>query len=540
MHHKSMPTGISAAQTEKAPPFREAWQLRKSILLLLPVVLWIWLCRDWPTRLGFYSDDWMVLLHPFVGTAEAFRDDLNLVATRPVSAPFIWLAQVFVDWSPVRSQLLNAAMLLVTAASVGLLAAAIVSGVRSLRDGTLACASIAAAAFIVFPSNIGTFVWGVGVSAVVPAVPLFCLATSMLLHAERSLPRLCLGLTVALLSHLSYEAFYFQDAAFVLIAITLRGNGIKDIPWRVLTGILIVNIGCLAFNRLTPGIIQKSFHWEFLQIFVGSYSRVLNILGHAIREHVFLIAISVIVAGLSGSICLARLAGVVRMHFALVMTICGVIASGLLYAFAGYGLAAEGPTARVAIVLATYYSITAGVLAAAAWGAIAKRRLAVLVFWISAGTGLVALNLTARARVGEWADTWSYETARLSRLPTAITSAKMYVAGDRRLYVAIEDRPASFIQPATAPWEIGGAVAWASYKNTNSRLLIVDLWKQAPPRWFATPPNWFNRWNGEHFEQGVCNDGAVIVRASGSELWSWNTSTSELTKIDAPWEHGCQ
>jgi hypothetical protein len=69
----------------------------------------------------------MALLHPFVGTAEAFRDILNLVATRPVSAPFIWLAQVIDDWSPVRSQLLNAAMFLVTAVSVGILAAAMAS-----------------------------------------------------------------------------------------------------------------------------------------------------------------------------------------------------------------------------------------------------------------------------------------------------------------------------------------------------------------------------------------------------------------------------
>jgi hypothetical protein len=61
----------------------------------------------------------MVLLHPFAGSADAFRDITNLVATRPVSAPFIWLAQILVDWDPARSQILNATMLLVTAASVG-------------------------------------------------------------------------------------------------------------------------------------------------------------------------------------------------------------------------------------------------------------------------------------------------------------------------------------------------------------------------------------------------------------------------------------
>jgi hypothetical protein len=60
----------------------------------------------------------MTLLHPFVGTAEAFREIANAIATRPLPAPFVWLAQIVVDWDPARSQILNATMLLVTAASV--------------------------------------------------------------------------------------------------------------------------------------------------------------------------------------------------------------------------------------------------------------------------------------------------------------------------------------------------------------------------------------------------------------------------------------
>jgi hypothetical protein len=106
-------------------------------MLLLPVAFWIWLCQDWPARLGFFSDDWMVLLHPFFGSAEAFRDITNLVATRPASAPFIWLAQIFVDWDPARSQILNATMLLVTAASVGMLSAALSLVIRPLRNGAM-------------------------------------------------------------------------------------------------------------------------------------------------------------------------------------------------------------------------------------------------------------------------------------------------------------------------------------------------------------------------------------------------------------------
>jgi hypothetical protein len=510
-------------------------------MMMLPVILWIWLCRDWPERLGFFSDDWMVLLHPFVGAAEAYHDIMNLVATRPVSAPYIWLAQVIVDWSPVRSQLLNIAMLLVAAVSVGLLAAAVLSVVRNLRTGALIGACIAAATFIVFPSTIGTFAWGTGVSTVIPALPLFCLATSVLVHSANSWRRLGAGVVLAALSHLSYEAFYFQEITIVLLATTLRGSTIREIPWRTLAGAVLVNIACVAFNRLTPGGVQKSFHWDFIRTFSGSYSHILAILGHAVREHKFLIAGTVLVASPSGAICLARLVGASRVVLAFLVIAGGIVVSGLLYASAGYGLVAEGVMARVSIVIATYYSIAAGLLAASAWRGYNQSRLAAIAFFLAAGTGLVTLELAARTRTEEWADVWSYELVRLSRLSASITSDRYQFAGDQRIYVAIDDRPRSFVEPAAAPWEIFGAVAWTYYRATNSRLLMVNRWKGShiAPEWFAAPRNWFNRWNGHSFEQGFCGTGPPIYSASGSELWLWQTGGSALTKVDAPWEYGC-
>jgi len=538
MDAQSLPPRISSAPIDIALQQDSTWHHYRWIAVLLPAALWIWLCWDWPSRLGFYSDDWMVLLHPFVGTADAFHDTANLVATRPVSAPFIWLAQVIVDWSPVRSQILNAAMLLVTAASVGVLAGALSSVVRGLRAGTLIAAYVGGATFVVFPSTVGTFAWGTGVTTVMPAVPLFCLAVSLLMHSQGSGWRLFLGLTLALLSHLSYEAFYFQEITFLLLGAVLSGSKFRNINWPAIAGVILVNIGCIIFNRLTPGGIQKSFHIEFLYIFIGGYSRILVVLGHAVREHKFVILGSVLLSSLSGTICLSRVIGASRVSLAFLSTLCGICASGILYALAGYGLAAEGPPARVSIVLATYYSVAAGVLAAAAWCTIGRHRLPATVFGLSAIIGLVALELTARSRVSDWEDTWSYEMARLSRLPVAMASA----GGNQRIYVAIEGKDPTVVEPATVPWEITGAVAWASYKVTNNRSLTRDLWQgtHTVPRWFVASHGWFNRWDGHSFEQGFCGRSAVIYSAQGSELWSWDTSTGELSHIDAPWEHGCQ
>jgi hypothetical protein len=535
MHDKTPGAGVPVESASNATFSIE--RTAGIFFVAVPFVLWIWLCRDWPARLGFYSDDWMVLLHPFVGTTAAFRDTLYLVATRPVSAPYIWLAQVIVDWSPVRSQLLNAAMLLVTAAGIGLLAAALISVVRGLRAGAWVGASAAAASFIVFPSIVGTFAWGTGVSTVVPALPLFCLAVAVLLHSGDSWFRLGAGLVLAMLSHLAYEAFWFQEIPLVLIAATLRGNSTRDIPWRVLVGAVIVNVACVALNRLVPGGTHKAFAPDFLRVFDAGYSHFLAILGHAVREHEFLVGFAVVGAMLGGSTLLTGIIKPAKALVSLLLMIGAIVASGFLYAFAGYPLHAEGPPARVFIVVATYYSVAAGVLSAAAWCSLDKRRLSAAMFFCCATVGLIALSLTARFRVGEWADTWSYELARLARLPVSMAT----VGNGERIYVAIEDKAASTIEPATASYEISGAVAWAFYKATNSRMLALDRWRatRTVPQWVATPPEWFNRWNGRSFEQGPCG-GAVSYSVAGSELWAWKTSAGTVSKIDAPWEHRCQ
>ena len=224
----------------------------------------------------------------------------------------------------------------------------------------------------------------------------------------------------------------------------------------------------LLLNRLNPGGIPKSFHWDFLSIFLGGYSQILNILSHAAREHRLLIAGTVLIAGSSGVICLGSLVDAWAVRLAILLTICGIVAAGFLYASAGYSLSAEGIMARVGIVLATYYSVAAGMLAAAAWCTAARHRLPAITFFLCAFISLVALELTARSRVNDWADAWSYEKARLSRLPAAMASTGSY----QRIYVALEDTDPSTILPATAPWEITGAVAHGATLQSHEQPIL--------------------------------------------------------------------
>ena len=233
------------------------------------------------------------------------------------------------------------------------------------------------------------------------------------------------------------------------------------------------------------------------------------------------------------------LGGSAKLAVALIVLLCGLVASGFLYAMAGYGLAAEGPMARVSIVIATYSSIASGVAAAAALQAINRYRWQAMVFFLSALVALAGMGLCARSRISEWAEVWTYELARLSRLPDNVT----FDDGRERAFLAIEDRAPSYLQPASAPWEIQGALVWATFRRSTNhdRRMIASSWdSHRLSHWFATSDNWFNRWDGHRFEQGLCDGHAAIYSSAASEFWVWRTSKLEMERIESPWEMGCK
>ena len=97
--------------TPQVAPFARTPKRTKAIRFIVsvavPLIAWLWLCAERPWRLGFFSDDWYILLHPNIGSVDSFQGILEIVATRPASAPIIWLVQTLTDWSPARSQVIN-------------------------------------------------------------------------------------------------------------------------------------------------------------------------------------------------------------------------------------------------------------------------------------------------------------------------------------------------------------------------------------------------------------------------------------------------
>src|SRR5258708_36506538 len=90
--------------TPQVAPFSRTPKRTKAIRFIVsvavPLIAWLWLCAERPWRLGFFGDDWYILLHPNIGSVDSFQGILEIFSTRPPSAPIIWLVHAFSGWVP--------------------------------------------------------------------------------------------------------------------------------------------------------------------------------------------------------------------------------------------------------------------------------------------------------------------------------------------------------------------------------------------------------------------------------------------------------
>ena len=376
--------------------------------------------------------------------------------------------------------------------------------------------------------------------AVTPATILFCLGMWLLIgsNAERVSVNI-LAMALLLASHLAYEAFYFQEIIVFAIFLTLSG---RTLPTRrqalVVGGLIAVNLAAVAFNRLAPGPIQRQFNPDWWHLFTAGYGHIIDIFGHATREAQSLVKVSFLVSAALGYACLAFAVGLRAAVTVAALFLIGGAMAGILYAMAGYGVAAEGVMARSANVLSVYSALASGLLTAAAFAQIRLRPgLAVAQLGATAAL-LVAFSATSHARLQDWAATWTAEVERLASLPQSYK----FIERNSRIYVALEpSAPLRPISIAVAPWEINGAIAWELYVRSgySDREMMEGAW-HGHGRWYATPPDWFNEWDGQRFAQGPCENRVPIYHGAGTELWVWRRDGAVFAPVESGWSTGCE
>lgn len=539
---------IDHEQKVLAEPQRAVRPTARAILVasvaaaVVPFVLLGCLAHDWSLRLGFFSDDWLVLLHPMPGTYRAFVDVLNLVANRPASAPLIWISQAYIDWSHARAQVANAVGLGASAISVGLLTARVMIGNGRVDTSAVVAFSAASCVYVTLPSNVSMYMWNVSMLAVAPALIPFCLGLLLLLGPSATRPEIrALGFALLAIAHLSYEAFLFQELVVLALAASLSNRRIDKHLVHTAIGSILINVLCLGYNRMSSAVIRKSFFADWWHVFTGGYSRLGEMLAsHAPHYWTQLKWISVLLlaVGISG---LVRLRGLPRIASALALLVCGVLATGVLYAMAGYGLALQGVMARTSVAIGFYMSVAAGALTYGAWllSRTSWRFKAVAAMSVA---GIVACNFSSSRRVvDEWAAIWSADRARVDRIPADYE----FIFNDRRLYVLRPSETANVAGQASAPWEITGLVAYGLYiaSGSKDRRMMVEAWShsgQKSTRWYVASADWWHKWDGRRFEQGQCGRSHAIYSNDGSQLLIWQLGSRSLEVAAAAWEAGCR
>jgi len=333
----------------------------------LPVLVFLLLYVWRPLKLGFYIDDWLILLHPRPGSLAAWSDVLALYQNRPASAVVVWLAQLVIGWDPARAQVVNAVLLMVSAIAVASLTYTLAASLTDRHCARLWGAGLGAAAYLAFPWTLGYSAWATAAMAAAPATVLFCAAAGLLVGPAGE--RLSVQILACLLmgaSFLVYEPFYGQFIFVLALAAVIRpARAPSWVMVRPALLLAVVNIGCFIYNRWAEGN-RKSFSMYWVRTFLDGYYHYFwpNLL-RSFREVAPIIAVCLIVAMSVGVVFLARVIGRQRAVLAVLAILAGIYAAGLLYAFAGYPLITVGGSARATVVLSLYGALLLGLLGAA-------------------------------------------------------------------------------------------------------------------------------------------------------------------------------
>jgi len=383
---------------------------------LVILLLYVWR----PLKLGFYADDWMILLHPQPGSLAAWSDVLSLFQNRPVMGVVTWLAQAASGWDPAYAQVVNVLLMLVSAIGVGWLTFSLAGLLTAQHVARLWGAGLAAAAYLAFPWTLGFSAWTTTAAGAAPAAFFFCIAARLLVEpGSERLPTQIIACLLMAVSFLAYEAFYGQFIIVLALAAVLRP--VRPLSWMMLRPallLLMTNIACFTYNRLAEGGGRKTFSAYWYQTFVNGYFHYLwpNFLRSFREVAPIIVACLIVVLGV-GVALLAHNIGRSRAALVVLAVSAGFFGAGLFYAIGGYPLITVGIFARVTVVLSVYWAVFLGLLGAASAARQAHER------WlgraqIAASVILVgAFGIASLYRLADWTQSWAVETNALRQFP---------------------------------------------------------------------------------------------------------------------------
>lgn len=480
-----------------------------------------------PCVLGFYHDDWSVLLTlpdsgPPLSLTRAFFYARTFI-TRPVIGLAFFLISGVCDDSPMAWQIVLVVFNLTTAIAVTLFVHRLLA---LIGWQTRWAAEFAGCCWLVLPWHLGSNVWPIGGPTLL-AVIFFCLSGAALFRGWTE-GRYHYGVPASLylLSCLSYEAFFGQFAAVFVLGLCLvpmtrlrpfMGQGVIFAATQLLA---------VVWNRCAPWIISetspKSVNTDWWRLVLHNLISWSIELGVSLGEYrtitVWWLALGVLL-GIAGATMLWRKdhqhRKVCLLALAFAACMAGGVISMFLYALVGYPVTGVGTFSRTTMVISVWIAVAFGLTFAAAAAARTPPQRWLLRLWSC--LGILILASAMHFRVGEWKTTWEMEQSILRQVPLDALRA----ASDDAVIVMHPACHTGSVYGFNAPWDLSAAMYYSHPETRRLRFLVaIDCFSI--------------HWDGVNLvQQGDAS--SPLVRMATPEVWLWDHRARSVQSVSVPW-----
>jgi hypothetical protein len=349
--------------------------------------------------------------------------------------------------------------------------------------------------WLLIPWNAAAQFWTVFVPNVVALIG-FGLLSVLLIRGWRAKKHNALWAGVIYLwICLSYEAFYFQWVALILIGLVLVRIGrarLRDV--LASTAALVVAQLCAAVWYLyskPSGNPTRPIVSDWPRVAFGDLLTTLpSMFRSAGQVGIPLAVLALILAAVWGSYCyrLLRSSELRAPAQKVIMLggcfLVGGVSSIFAFALGGRGIDATGVGTRTLLLLSFWFIVGAGVCTMTTFAHASRRaRVGIQFILVALGSTLAIAHLL---RLGEWATAWRLETKILAEAPledlrrTPTEAAILYINP-----VSVNGAPIF-----TALWDLGSAMCW-KYPFLRGRIFVV-----------YGPRDGIMTWDGERLAYG--------------------------------------
>ena len=497
---------------------------------VIPLTVWLLLYIFRPFVLGFYSDDWFVLLLPLrdgtVFSPARLNYLIELYSNRPLTGLFTYILSLFCNGSEF---LWHTAIMFVNLATTFFIRLFIRRFLILINSNLLIIAEIVACFWLAFPWTLGFTAWPTLVPCQI-AIIFFsysgiCLFTSWKKGKISSWkPSLFF-----LLSCLSYESFYGQFIIFIALGLIYGIH--KRLGWKAilypLVSYIIVQFLAIAWNRLSPILFQgtaatKSLykHWyvtwfnsvvNLPTILSQSTSIFKNYLIYLLSIGLIIFAISLVFYGNQGRMIQEKIQLFLTI---LVFSIGGLLAIAVYCsAGPGYSMASVGLASRVTLSLSFWLAMILVPMYLILFKLPLKLKLSMAIVTLGI---IICLGGATLIQIQPWAKAWEIQKIMLSSVPIQEISKI-----NRKAYLILTNSPQEYqgISIFNAPWDFDAAMKY-TYPNVKEMKFLVDAESVK------------TSWDGDILEQTVPL--AWSFKYATKEVWIWNYQTKNLLQVFPP------